>query len=252
MFYVGPYRVEDFKNLHSIPDILTKKTEKKDGIVIVISDTLLPTNDNYLFEDDIFSKSKKLLSTILRQRAVFNNIEAIVLNGNIIKTSENIAKSCLTNQQLSNVIESRSLAYIFLASLIKVSCDIPIYYVRGDEDCFMNTPSLPVEFRGVIKLCNALYIDKTLFMHGHIGLEINSDVKNTIISNKMRLLEQYEDINNIIERTNCNIVFSNSHLCTYKKGKFIRVGSFCKNGISAVTVNPFNISALTENYRSEN
>lgn len=247
MFYVGSYRVEEFKNLKSIPEILTKKSEKKDGLIFVISDTLLPTNDNYNLYDDFFEKTKKLISTIYRQNKVFNNIEAIVLNGNIVKTTENVAKSCLANQQLSNVIEKRSLGYIFLSSILSVSKGIPIYYVRGDEDCFMNNPSLPVEFRGVIKPCNALYIDNILFMHGHTGVQFHAEHKNKIISDIEEDNSQKEIIKHIFNQLDCNIVFSNSFLKTYKVDKFIRVGSFEKHGLSVINKEKFDISPLTEN-----
>lgn len=247
MFYAGSYRVEKFKNLRSIPEVLTRKSELKNGLIFVISDLYLPTNDNYNLEDDIFLKTKKFLNVLMKQRNVFNNIEAVVLNGNIVKTTENVAKSCLTNQQLSNVIDKRSMAYIFLHSLIAASTGLPIYYVRGDEDCFMNNPSLPVEFRGILKPCNALYIDDTLFIHGHTGVLFHQEEQNKVVTTEDEELAQKESVNSIIEELNCNVVISNCTLKTHKnkRERVIRVGSFKENGFTVITTNPFEISPLT-------
>ena len=157
------------------------------------------------------------------------------MNGNIIN-------NCFNVNQSTNIISPHSIGYNFFNALSFVASNIPVYYVRGDVDCFVNIQTIPIEFRGFIKFCNALFIDNILFMHGHNGLPFMNDLKNNIISEKTELLNQEEEAKRITEQLNCKLVLSNSKFRTYKKENIITIGSFEKNGTSIININDFSVT----------
>jgi len=235
MLYAGHFRIDNYKNIKSLPEIITKKTEKKDGVIFVASDLFLHTEINTFFSDELFDKTRNFFKKVQKQKEVFNNVEAIVLNGNIIN-------NCFNVNQSTNLISPHSIGYNFFNALVVVASNIPVYYVRGDVDCFVNIQTIPIEFRGFIKFCNALFIDDILFMHGHNGLPFMNDLKNNIISEKEDLLIQEAEAKKITEQLDCKLVLSNSKFSSYKKDNYITVGSFEKNGVSVINTISFEVS----------
>ena len=235
MFFLGSYRLENANNIKSIPDTFVVKQNKQNSIVYVVSDTLFSKGNNDI-SPDMISFTKKLFTSIIRQSGVFNNVEAIVLNGNIVSDAY--------NNHVNYVITKEEFAYKLLESLVMVSKSIPIYYVRGSFDCFINTSTLPVNLRGVIKLCNSVQIGNTLFIHGHNSLPFITDTDCTLINSDERMLLHEKTSSYISRELGVNVVVSNSNMSSHQNKKTISVGSFSKVGMSVISLEPFVISKL--------
>ena len=190
MIYCGAYKVSDYKNIHSIPEIITHTQTKNNGIVLVVSDTNFTTNNNEITQDFFYS-SKKFIEKLGRQIKVFNNIEAIVLNGNIFKGlySKNNAYAFDHTNWCCSFLRA---IYMTAGNVKYGEKPVPVYYVRGDEDCYMAVQNLTVDLRGVLKLCNAVIIGDVLFLHGHNNLPFKEHLGTDFISSKLETISLHQ------------------------------------------------------------
>lgn len=244
MLYFGAYKVNDYKNISSIPDVLTHEKTKNNGIVFVVSDTLF-TNNNNEVSQDFFASAKSFIEKLGRQVRVHNNVEAIVLNGNMFRN--------MSSKNNTQIFDSTMWSCSFLRAIYMtagtVHCGekpVPIYYVRGNEDCYMSIPNLTSDLRGAIKICNAVIIGDTLFIHGHNNLPFKEQTESDIHANNIesRKLQELE-AESIFEQTGFNVVMSNSILDVYAGKHFISTGCFEKTRGTAINLSDFSISMLT-------
>lgn len=244
MLYFGAYKVNDYKNISSIPDVLTHEKTKNNGIVFVVSDTLFTSNNNEISQD-FFASSKAFIEKLNRQIKHHNNVEAIVLNGNIFRD--------MFSKNNTQILDSTMWCCSFLRAIYMmagtVHCGdkpVPIYYVRGNEDCYMSIPNLTPDLRGAIKICNAIIINDILFVHGHNNLPFKGITENDIHSGDIESRNHQEQEAEIIfEQTGLKVVMSNSFLDVYAGKHFISTGCFEKTRGTAINLNEFSLSPLT-------
>lgn len=232
MLYCGAYKVSNYKNLNSIPDIQKKEKIKNNGIAFVISDTLF-TNNNNEISQDFFFYAKKFIDRLGRQIRVFDNVEAIVLNGNIFKG--------LYSKNNSQTLDPSMWCHSFLKAIglnanLVSERHVPIYYVRGDEDCYISSANLTSDLRGIIKICNGVIIGNTLFVHGHNNLPFKERLETDFTPTSLSSRTQQEEIaNEIYKQTGYKVVMSNTVLKSYESEHFISSGCFEKNRETVVT-----------------
>lgn len=234
MIYLGSYKLDNYKNILSIPEFISVEQKKNNGLVYVISDTLFSYEASFA----LIEKTKRTFNSIIKQNGIFNNIEAIVLNGNIVNNAYN------PQYQNSNFVNNIDFVYSFLRTLIKISKNIPVYYVRGAFDCYISTQMMPPELRGIIKFCNGLKIGNTIFIHGHSSLPFITNGNYELINDSFRKSKQEMIGQDISNSLNANVVLSNSMYETYKKDNFISIGSFEEYGVSVLSLEPLSIVKL--------
>lgn len=234
MIYAGSYKIINYKNLKSIPDIVKIDNKINNGIVFVLSNTLFIRSEIPSIE--MVSLINKTIAKIYKQQSVFKNVEAIVLNGNIIK-------NCYGNMGTS-AFSREDYVYTVLKCLLALN--IPLYYIRGDEDCFISNQTVPIEMRSVLNFCNALKIGNTMFFHGHSSLPFdNNDVGISVQPGIDDLFEkQKQEANNISDVLGCNVVFSNIRFDRFADCRFINTGKFLTDGVTAINISTFNIADI--------
>lgn len=234
MMYAGSYKITNYKNINSIPNVLIKDITKNNSIIFVMSDLNLVRGE---YPDELLIKQiNKAIAKIYKQQSVFNNVEAVVLNGNIVN-------GCYNNQ--ANIaFDSADYAYGFLRALINLK--IPIYYIRGNNDCYISNQTVPIDTRGVLNFCNALKLGDILFLHGHNSLPftINNPQDEFNPFNLDNVTEQKNEARRVSEGLKTKIVISNSNFSPTQDNNVISTGSFRKNGILAINVDLFKIADI--------
>lgn len=232
MIYAGSYKIINHKNINSIPEFVKIDVKNKNGIVFVLSDMFLIRSEIPSIE--LVGLMNKTIVKIYKQQSVFKNVEAIVLNGNIIK-------NCYSNQGFS-AFSRDDYIYTVLKNLLALK--IPVYYVRGDEDCYISNQTVPVEMRSVLNFCNALQIGNTLFVHGHNSLPFENKKSNVLVASSIDDVfeKQKLEAKGISEDLDCNVVFSNSRFNRFVDGRFISTGNFLKHGVTAINISTFELA----------
>ena len=244
MLYFGSYKVSNYKNIKSIPDIKNQCITKNNGVVFVVSDTLF-TNNNSEITQDFIKSAKIFIDKLERQIRVFKNVEAIVLNGNIFRSMFSISNAA--------AFDSSMWCYSFLKSICIVANSVeygekpvPIYYVRGNEDCYIAMQNITPDIRAFVKLCNAVIIGSTIFIHGHNNLPFKESLETDFnIDNANSRDAQKSEAELIYQQTGMNVVMSNTNLDVYGNKHFISTGCFEKTKGTVINLDGFSVSNLT-------
>ena len=139
MLYFGSYKVSNYKNIKSIPDIKSQCITKNKGVVFVVSDTLF-TNNNSEITQDFIKSAKIFLDKLERQIRVFKNVEAIVLNGNIFRGMFSISNvSAFDSSKAFNRLSISSSFWMIL----RLFCVFALFLALSDKLFLIVSSILP-------------------------------------------------------------------------------------------------------------